>query len=182
VVLYQAWLFFSPALYAHERRLLVAALGGGVLLFVAGALFAFKVVLPMSIPVLFGLMGGALDPMITGDNYFGFLFGMVLTFGLAFELPVVILLLAAANLVSPEFLGKFRRHAFVLIVAASALLTPGDFVWGTIGLSGALYLLYEVSILAARVMYARRGTRDDSVVILLAPLLWLGHRRSLRTA
>ena len=100
VVLYQTWLFLAPALYVRERRLLIAALFGGIVLFVIGAAFAWFVMLPMSLPWLFTMFGRALEPMITAENYFGFVFSMVLSFGLAFELPVVILLLAAAGLVT----------------------------------------------------------------------------------
>lgn len=182
VVLYQLWLFLSPALYPREKRLLMAALAGGVLLFVSGALFAYHIVLPVTIPWLIGMMGTALDPMITGENYFGFLFSTVLTFGLAFELPVVVLLLAAAGLVTPEFLSRYRRHAIVFIVVASAFLTPGDFAWGTIALSISLYALYEVSVLLARVIWSRRKSADAPVIILLAPLLLWNNRRRLRTA
>jgi len=183
VILYPAWSFFSPALHARERRLLMGALAGGVLLFVAGAWFAYSAILPMTLPWLMGLMGkNALDPMITGENYFGLLFSTVLSFGLAFELPVVVLLLAAAGLVPPQHLSRFRRHAVVLIVVASAFLTPGDYVWGTLALAVPLYLLYEVSGLVARLVWRRRSSADDSVVILLAPLLLWGNRRSLRTA
>jgi sec-independent protein translocase protein TatC len=179
VVLYQAWSFLSPALYARERRLLIAAIVGGLGLFVAGVSFAYVIVLPMSLPWLFGLFGTALEPMITAENYFGFVFGMVLSFGLAFELPVLVLLLTAAGLVTPRMLSRFRRHAVVVIVTAAAFLTPGDFVWSTVALSVPLYLLYEVSVLVAYVIH--RGRREDhTVAILLAPLLVLSqrHRRN----
>lgn len=64
-VVYQAWMFLSPALYSRERRLLSAALAGGSVLFAGGAYFAFKIVLPLSLPWLFGFFGTTLDPMIT---------------------------------------------------------------------------------------------------------------------
>lgn len=116
IILYQLWMFLSPALYARERRFVMAALGGGVALFGTGAVFAYAVMLPLSLPWLFGMFGTAFEPMITGENYFGFVFGMILSFGLAFELPVLVLLLAAVGLVTPQFLRKYRRHAIVLIV------------------------------------------------------------------
>ncbi len=171
VILYQAWLFLAPALYARERRMLVAALGGGVLLFVVGGLFAYLVILPLSLPWLFGLMGTALEPLITAENYFGFVFGMVLSFGVAFELPVVVLLLAAVGLVTSQSLARFRRHALVAIVALSAVITPGDFVWSTLLLSIPLYGLYEISILLAAIMQRRRARDAGAVSALLIPLL-----------
>jgi len=185
VVLYQAWLFLAPALYARERRLLTAALGGGVVLFAVGAVFAFAVVLPLSLPMLFQLFGTALDPMITADNYFDFVFSLVITFGVAFELPVVVLLLAAARLVTPAFLRRYRRHAIVAIITVGAFLTPGGDVTPTIALAVPLYGLYELSVLVAHLIW--RETRDndsmgESAALLLAPLLMYRSRRMRRVA
>ncbi|HEY4215522.1 MAG TPA: twin-arginine translocase subunit TatC [Gemmatimonadaceae bacterium] len=171
VILYQVWMFLTPALYKHERRYLIAALGGGIVLFALGALFAYAVMLPMSLPWLFKLFGNALEPMITAENYFGFVFSMVLTFGLAFELPVLVLLLAAARLVSPQMLSRFRRHAIVLIVAVAGFLTPGDIVMSTLALAIPLYLLYELSVLVAYVIWRKRDHAAETVAVLLAPLL-----------
>jgi sec-independent protein translocase protein TatC len=168
-------------LFPGEKRLLVAALAGGIVLFVGGALFAFVVMLPMSLPFLFDLFG-TLEPMITAQNYFGFVFSMVLGFGLAFELPVVIVLLSAAGLVTPQMLHRFRRHAVVLILALAAFLTPGGDVMSTIALSLPLYALYELSVLIAHVISRRRKAGDGSVALILAPLLVLSHRRIVRAA
>src|SRR5262245_47185988 len=178
-VVYQAWLFLLPALYPRERTLLIAALVGGMVLFGVGALFAYWVVLPMSLPWLFKFFGTALEPMITAESYFGFVFGLVLSFGLAFELPVVVLLLAAAGLVKPELLTNLRRYAIVLIVTAAAFLTPGGDPTSTIALALPLYVLYELSVLVARLIWRRRAA-DDSVAILLAPLVLLRQVARLR--
>lgn len=177
VVLYQAWLFLSPALYRREKRLLVGALAGGIVLFITGAVFAYAVVLPLSLPWLFDFFGTALDPMITADSYFGFVFSMVLSFGLAFELPVVVLLLAAAGLVTPQFLSKHRRHAVVVIVTLSAVLTPGDLVWSTLALAVPLYVLFEISVGVAYLIWRRRRADDSIAAAVLAPLiLWRARR------
>jgi sec-independent protein translocase protein TatC len=173
VVLYQAWLFLAPALYPRERRLLIVALGSGLGLFALGAGFAYRVILPISLPWLFGFFGTVLEPMITAQHYFGFLFGMALTFGLAFELPVVIVLLAAVGLVTPQHLATYRRHAVVLLVILAAFLTPGDFIWGTLALAVPLYALYEMSILVAKLLYRRRAADPESVAVLLVPILAL---------
>lgn len=175
VVLYQAWLFLAPALYPRERRLLIAALASGLGLFALGVGFAYRVILPVSLPWLFGLFGTALEPMITAQHYFGFLFGMALSFGLAFELPVVIVLLAAVGLVTPQLLAAYRRHAIVLLVILAAFLTPGDFIWGTLALAVPLYALYEVSILVAKLLHRHHASDAEAVAVLLAPILALRH-------
>jgi sec-independent protein translocase protein TatC len=84
---------------------------------------------------------------------------MVLTFGVSFELPIVVLGLAALGIVTPQFLNKYRRHAIVLIVIIGAFLTPGDMVWTTIALSVPLYMLYELSVIGSYVIYRRRQRR-----------------------
>jgi sec-independent protein translocase protein TatC len=138
VILYQAWAFLAPALHRHEKRV---AMG-----------------------VLFGFAGPSLVPLITAEDYFSFIFAMVLTFGVSFELPIVILALSALGIVTPQFLSKYRRHAVVLIVIIGAFLTPGDMVWTTLALSVPLYALYELSVLAAYVIYRRKNRRARKTV------------------
>ncbi len=159
VVLYQIWLFLAPALHRHEKRVAIGVLFSGTALFVAGAALAFLVVVPLALPWLMGFGTEAMVPLITAEEYFGFVFAMVLTFGLSFELPIVVFALAALGLVTPAFLAKYRRHAIVLIVIAGAFLTPGDMVWTTVALSVPLYGLYELSVLAAFVIDRRRKRR-----------------------
>ena len=163
VVLYQVWLFLAPALHRHEKRVALGFLFSGTALFIAGAALAFLVVVPLALPWLMGFGTEAMVPLITAEEYFGFVFAMVLTFGLSFELPIVVFALAALGLVTPAFLAKYRRHAIVLIVIAGAFLTPGDMVWTTIALSVPLYALYELSVLAAFVIDRRRKRRRAAI-------------------
>jgi len=159
IVLYQIWLFLAPALHKHEKRVAIGVLFSGTALFVAGAALAFKIVIPLALPWLMGFGTESMVPLITAEEYFGFVFAMVLTFGVSFELPIVVFALAALGLVTPQFLAKYRRHAVVLIVIAGAFLTPGDMVWTTIALSVPLYALYELSVLAAFLIDRRRKRR-----------------------
>jgi sec-independent protein translocase protein TatC len=156
LIIYQIWAFLSPGLYKHERHIAIGVLFAGIALFAAGAAMAFLIVIPLSLPWLMGFGGTALEPMITASDYFGFVFGMVLTFGISFELPMVILALSAFGIVTPQLLSKFRRHAIVLIVVVGAFLTPGDLISTTIALAVPLYLLYELSVLASHVIYRKR--------------------------
>jgi len=159
VILYQAWIFLAPALRPHEKRVGLGVLFAGLVLFISGAALAYIVVIPLALPWLLDFGTASMQPLITAEEYFGFVFAMVLTFGVSFELPIVVLALAALGIVTPQFLSKYRRHAIVLIVIIGAFLTPGDLVWTTIALSVPLYMLYELSVAAAYVIYKRKQRR-----------------------
>ncbi len=159
-VLFQLWAFLAPALYAREKRVVMGVVVGAVFLFVAGAAMGYFVVLPLAIPWLMDFGNGVLEPMITASEYFGFAFSMTLAFGVAFELPVVLLGLTALGVVTPEFLSHYRRHAIVGAFVIGAFLTPGDMVWTTLAMAGPLYLLYEISILLGYVVARRRAAAE----------------------
>ena len=156
VILYQVWSFLAPALHKHEKRVAIMVLIAGVALFVGGALLAYLVVVPLALPWLMGFAGPSMIPLITAGEYFAFLFAMVLTFGLSFELPIVILALSALGIVTPAVLSRLRRHAVVAIIIVGAFLTPGDLVWTTLWLAVPLYLLYEISVAVSWVIYRRK--------------------------
>jgi len=161
VIIYQVWAFLAPALYKHEKRVVLPVIFGAILLFVSGVALSFYVVLPLAIGWLMGIAKStdALEPMITYREYFSFAVNMSLAFGLCFELPIVILLLATLGLVTPEFLRRYRRHALVLCVVTGALLSPGDLIWTTMLLAAPLYLLYELSVILTALVYRRRRKR-----------------------
>jgi len=124
VIGYQLWGFFSPALHAHEKRVIVPTLIGMVLLFLAGVALCYFIVLPFTLRFFHGFESESLTPMIEATQYFDFAFSMMLAFGVAFELPIGILLLTALGIVEPKTLTRFRRHAVVVCVVASAFITP----------------------------------------------------------
>ena len=155
VVVYQIWAFLAPALYERERRMVIPALSVGVLLFLGGASAAYFWVLPRALEVLFSFQRSVLEPIITANNYFGFAAQIILAFGLMTELPLVIVILAALGLVTPQFLVRNRRYAIVLSAVAAALLSPPDAV-SMIVMMVPLWLLYELSILLSGVMERRR--------------------------
>ena len=162
VILYQVWAFLAPALYKHEKRVVLPVIFAAIGLFVSGVALSFYVVLPLAIGWLMKIAANtdALEPMITYRDYFSFAVNMSLAFGLCFELPIAILLLAILGLVTPEFLRRFRRHALVLCVLTGALLSPGDLIWTTMLLAAPLYLLYEVSVILTVIVYHRKRKRE----------------------
>jgi sec-independent protein translocase protein TatC len=156
ILLHQAWGFVRPAMTKQEERVSRVVIGGSLVLFAAGVALAWGLVLPLAVQWLMGLQTDALTPIITAREYFSFAVDMALAFGLSFQLPIVIVGLAWLGIVTPERLVAFRRGALFGSVGIGALLTPGDLVWTTLAMAIPLYGLYELSILAARRVVARR--------------------------
>ena len=156
VIIYQVWLFLSPALHRHEKKLVVPVILGSVLLFVAGAALAWFFVLPMTLRFLTSMGDEAFDQMISANEYFGFVTSLVLAMGAVFELPILVLLLSMFGLVSPKFLSKYRRHAMAGSYVVAAIITPGDVLVTSVFLTIPLYLLYELSIGLSLIVYRVR--------------------------
>jgi sec-independent protein translocase protein TatC len=165
VILYQVWAFLSPALYSHEKKLVVPVLLGATLLFALGVALSFYVVLPFTLGFLLEFQSAALEPMITASEYFGFAISMSLAFGLVFELPIAILALTALGIVTPEVLNKYRRHAMVICIALAALVTPGADPTSLFALAVPLYILFEISVVLATVVHRRMVKRRAAMAL-----------------
>lgn len=160
VIIYQVWAFLSPALHRHEKKVVIPVIIGAVLLFVGGVALAWFWVIPMMLAFLMTFQVESLQAMITASGYFSFVTTLALTFGITFELPMLILALAALGLVTPQFLSRFRPYAFVLSFLLSAFVTPGDIFLATLALTAPLYLLYELSVLMTFVIFRKRRRRE----------------------
>jgi sec-independent protein translocase protein TatC len=158
VVLWQLWRFIVPGLYRSERRLAIAFVFSGVVLFFAGAWVAYWS-LPRALVFLFEI-GGDVDPLLTPGSYIGLVVKMIIAFGIGFEFPIVLVFLQLAGVVSPDKLASMRRFAILFIVVFAAVITPtGDpFTLGV--LSVPLYVFYEISILIGRLARRRRRRRE----------------------
>jgi sec-independent protein translocase protein TatC len=159
VIIYQVWAFLSPALHRHEKNFAIPVIIGAVFLFVCGVALAWYLVVPMTLRFLTGIGDDAFDQMISANEYFGFVTTLVLIIGAVFELPIVILLLSALGLVSPQFLSKYRRHAIAGSFVVAAFITPGDIFVTNMVLTVLLYLLYEVSIVLSFLVYRKREAK-----------------------
>lgn len=122
-ILFQIWLFVSPALYRRERLYVLPFLVFGTLFFLGGGAFAYYFAFPKAVDFLIG-MSHQFDAMIEAPRYFGFLLTVILGMALMFELPVMIVLLSALGVVTPGFLMRKFRWAVVLIFTAAAIVTP----------------------------------------------------------
>lgn len=155
IIVYQLWAFVQPALARRERRILAGALTAGGGFFLGGAAFAFYMVLPMTIRFFLSYSLPDTQALFSIGNYFGFIFDISLSFGAAFELPVVCAVLGAMGILSARLLVKVRHWAILGILVAAAVLSPPDVV-SMILLALPMLGLYELSIIVLRISGARR--------------------------
>ena len=161
VILFQLWAFVAPALYRHEKKIILPVFFFATFLFLSGVALAYFVALPLSLRFLLTFQSESLEPMITAQSYFGFAINMALGFGICFELPIAILALSAFGIVTPQFLTRVRRYAFVGCLAIAMFLTPGDLIWTSVALALPMYLLYEMSVVIAYWMDRRRRKKAE---------------------
>lgn len=180
IIAFQLWRFVAPGLYRSEKNALLPFLVASPMMFFLGAAFAYLVVLPMAFTFFLGFQqfgneaaqvtGAATDAVksASGDapipgivfqgsaqEYLGLTMKFVLAFGLCFQLPVLLVLLGKAGLVSAKGLSGMRKYAIVAILILAAVATPPD-VMSQIILFGAIYPLYEISIFLIRRIEKRR--------------------------
>jgi sec-independent protein translocase protein TatC len=162
VIGYQLWGFFAPALHSHEKRIIIPVIFGMIFLFLSGVTLCYFVVMPFTLKFFMGFESSALTPMIEATQYFDFAFSMMLAFGVAFELPIAILLLSALGIIKPQFLSKYRRHAIVVTVTVAAFITPDASPTTLFALSVPLYLLYELGVALSYLVTRRRRQRIEA--------------------
>ncbi len=155
VLLYQTWAFVAAGLKETEAR--YARIFGpcSILLFLLGAVFAYGVTIPIAVRFLLSFSSEAIVPMITIKSYVSFVGTMILAFGVVFELPLILMFLTKIGIATPEFLRQKRRHAIVIILVVSAIITPPDVVTQLI-MAVPLIILYEVGLWASRITYRRK--------------------------
>lgn len=154
-LLYQVWKFIAPGLYAKERKYAIGFILSGTGLFFLGAAFSYFIALPMAFEFLMSFGGDVDKPMISIDQYMGFFTQMCLMFGVAFELPLVIIVLGMMGIVSQAFLRKNRRYAVMIIAILAAVITPPD-VLSMILMLAPMWLLFEVSVFVVGIFESKR--------------------------
>jgi sec-independent protein translocase protein TatC len=164
--------FVAPALTERETKAVAPLCGAALVLFLAGAIFGYLVLVPATLQVnmeLHILMKW--EPRLTVGSYYGTLTGFVLGVGAVFEFPLLVVLLVWLGLLNTATLRKYRRHAMVLIVVIAAVVTPTTDPTIQALLAAPLYLLYEIAILAASWVEKRRE-RSAAAVLLALMALW----------
>ncbi len=146
-VLWEVWRFIAPGLHPTERKSLRGVVVFATFLFLLGVAFGYFLLAPLSIQ-FFGSyqVSGAVQNAVALDSYISMVTSVTLWTGVLFELPIVVLFLTRAGLLTPTFMRTYRKHAFVIVLVAAAIITPPDVV-SQLVVAGPLMLLYEASIL-----------------------------------
>jgi sec-independent protein translocase protein TatC len=155
-VLYQVWGFVAPGLYRHERRFAMPLFLSSVVLFYVGVAFAYFVVFPLMFAFLTSTTPEGVQMMTDMSSYLDFVMLLFFAFGVAFEVPVAVVLLAATGLVKIESLKKHRGYVVLGIFVIAAILTPPDAVSQTF-MAVPMYVLYELGILLAQYLVRQRA-------------------------
>lgn len=163
VILYQLWKFIEPALLPREQRWAIPILSLAALMFAMGLVFCNLVILPLVVQffVSFG-MDRELTPQLAVGMYVDMNVKFLLAFGLAFELPLVLTMLARLEVVSHSVLAKYRKHAVLIALIVSAIITPDATLFTMLLMAVPLVVLYEIGILGARLFGGRTSGRGPA--------------------
>lgn len=163
-VLYQAWAFIAPGLYTHEKRLALPLITSSTILFILGMLFCYFVVFKTVFQFIASVAPQSITPAPDIEAYSNFVMTMFLAFGITFEVPVAVVLMIKAGLVTVQKLREIRGYVIVGAFVIAAVVTPPDVISQFL-LAGPLCLLYEVGILIGRLVKPRnKAEQEDSTI------------------
>ena len=159
VWLWQIWAFVTPGLHRHERRYATILIASATVLFAAGAALSY-VTLKKGLEVLIGSAGESVQALLTANSYISFVTLMLLVFGLAFQLPLMVVMLNRVGVLPYALLRRSQRVAIFLIFVFTAVATPSGDPFTMVAMAGPVCLLFELAVLIARVHDARLAKRE----------------------
>jgi len=168
-VLYQAWAFVAPGLYEHEKKLALPIVIGSSVLFFVGVAFCYFFVFGRVFAFINEFAPKSITPAPDIEAYLSFVLTMFLAFGIAFEIPIVVIVLVRAGVVSVQKLVEIRPYVILGNAVAAAIVTPPDLV-SMLALLLPMCLLYEAGLFLARFISVRSKSEDESVASVQKPL------------
>lgn len=148
LALYQLVAFVAPGLEPHEYRLAVKLVPIAALLFAGGLVFGFVLIVPLTLNFFLNFLPAGIEPMISLGRYLSFVAGATIPFGIVFQLPVIVFMLAKLDIVTASWLRAQRKYSILVILIIAAVLTPPD-VLSQLLMAAPMIILYEVSIIIA---------------------------------
>lgn len=162
VIFYQVWKAFSPIFRLQRTRTQILILLTAISLFYLGALFCYFVTLPFGVKFLLSYQSAHIKPMISVSKYISFCAFFIFAFGLTFELPLILALLAYIKVLHSTFLTRNRRYAILIVAILSAVITPTPDVFNMSLMGGPLYVLFEIGIILMKIVEKRRASIEVS--------------------
>lgn len=159
VIFYQLWRFVTPGLTRRERRYALPFVVLSQVLFAGGLVFAYLVI-PKGLEILLNFGGDAIAPALTAGQYISFYLSTSVAFGIVFELPLILIFLVLARVVTGPQLRRFRPYALVLNFVVAAIVTPSTDAVTLLFMAGPMALFYEISIVAAWFIERGRARRE----------------------
>ena len=156
ILIYELWAFLAPAFTAGEKKYFYPVVFFSTLLFLAGCAMAYFLVLPKGLAFLLTFSAGFFNVQLRAQEYFTFMALFILAFGVVFELPVVLVLLAKVGVIDDKWLKKNRRWAVIVLAFAAAVITPSQDAFSMLAMFIPLYVLYEVSVVLARFVQPKK--------------------------
>lgn len=162
IIFYEFWRFIKPALYENERKHSAGAVFFTSVLFGIGVLFGYYLIVPLSLHFLGSYsVSGEVTNQININSYINTVVSITLASGVVFLLPIFVFFLSKVGILTPAFMRKYRRHAYVLLLLMAAIITPPD-VFSQIMVFIPLFILYEVGILIAKRIEKERKRAEQS--------------------
>ncbi len=160
-ILWQVWAFVQPGLTRKEASSARSAIVAGFVFFILGVAFCYLLILPLTLQFLYSFNGSRdITASISFNNYMNFILGMLVAFGVVFEMPVLSFLLSRLGLLDPKILVKGRKYAVLVVFLVAAIITPPD-VLSQIMTAVPMLGLYELSILVARAACRQRADDEE---------------------
>ena len=159
IVLYQVWAFVAPGLYSHEKKLVLPLVISSTILFIVGVAFCYFIVIPGMSRFINSFAPSSISAAPDIEQYFGFVLTLFLVFGIAFEVPIAVIVLARIGVVSIEQLRKMRGYFVVGSFIVAAVVTPPDVI-SQLALAVPMIVLYEIGIIAAQVFIKHTQAPD----------------------
>jgi sec-independent protein translocase protein TatC len=164
-ILYQFWAFILPGLYENEKRSVIPYVALTSVLFLSGIAFGYFIVLPVGLRFLVGYAGSSFNNLMGASQYLSFVSMFELAFGLVFELPLVMMLLAWAGILDHKRMAKYRKYAILIEAVMAMVLTPSQDPVSMMLMLGPLIVLYEFGIVLARMAGKRKQRRREAAAL-----------------
>ena len=156
IILLQLWVVVKPGLKKQEKKYILVSLIGGSLLFFLGVIFCYRVVIPFTLEFFSKMNIDEIKATISFDSYLSFITSMLLSFGIVFELPVIMLLLSYFGILKSAFLKKNGKYAILIIFVVAAIITPPDVV-SQVLIAVPMVLLYQLGYFFTKLIERKRN-------------------------